>query len=75
MNNRESSNGIKSIKVADANEVRELIGKYIDKNKINYLEQKVDVEDDLFTVYSLKREMIDGFENSTLVRLAKRMEG
>lgn len=35
----------------------------------------IDVEGDLFTVYSLKREMIDGFENSTLVRLAKKMEG
>ena len=35
----------------------------------------IDVEGDLFTVYSLKRDMIDGFENSTLVRLAKKMEG
>ena len=35
----------------------------------------IDVEGNLFTVYSLKREMIDGFENSTLVKLAKRMEG
>ncbi len=34
----------------------------------------VDLEDDHFIVYSLKRELIDGFENSTLVHLAKKME-
>lgn len=34
----------------------------------------VDLEKDHFVVYSLRKDLIDGFENSTLVRLAKRME-
>ena len=35
----------------------------------------VDLEGDHFTVYSLDRTMIDGFENSTLVKLARKIEG
>jgi len=34
----------------------------------------VDLEGDHFVVYSLRKDMIDGFENSTLVKLAKKME-
>ena len=34
----------------------------------------VDLEGDHFIVYSLRRDMIDGFEDSKLVRIAKRME-
>lgn len=34
----------------------------------------VNLENDHFIVYSLRRELIDGFENSTLVKLAKKME-
>lgn len=35
----------------------------------------VDLEGDHFTVYSLDKSMIDGFENSTLVKLARKIEG
>ena len=35
----------------------------------------VDLEGNHFTVYSLDKSMIDGFENSTLVKLARKMEG
>ena len=35
----------------------------------------VDLKDDHFVVYCLRRDMIEGFENSKLVQLAKRMEG
>ena len=35
----------------------------------------VDLEDDHFVVYCLDRTMIDGFENSKLVQLARKMEG
>ena len=35
----------------------------------------VNVEGNHFTVYSLDKSMIDGFENSTLVKLARKMEG
>lgn len=34
----------------------------------------VDLEEDHFVVYSLRRDIIDGFEDSKLVRIAKRME-
>ena len=34
----------------------------------------VDLEGDVLVVYSLRRDMIDGFEDSKLVRIAKRME-
>ena len=34
----------------------------------------VDLKDDHFVVYCLDREMINGFEDSTLVRIAKRLE-
>lgn len=35
----------------------------------------VDLEGNHFVVYSLDRTMIDGFENSTLVKLARKIEG
>lgn len=35
----------------------------------------VDLEGDHFIVYCLDKTMIDGFENSTLVKLARKMEG
>lgn len=34
----------------------------------------VDLKDGYFTVYSLDKSMIEGFENSTLVRIARRLE-
>lgn len=35
----------------------------------------VDLENDHFIVYCLDKTMIEGFENSTLVKLARKMEG
>ena len=35
----------------------------------------VDLEGNHFTVYSLDKSMIEGFENSTLVKLVRKMEG
>ena len=35
----------------------------------------VDLENDHFTVYCLNKELMEGFENSTLVKIARRMEG
>ena len=35
----------------------------------------VDLEGDHFIVYCLDKTMIEGFENSTLVKLARKMEG
>ena len=34
----------------------------------------VDLKDDHFIVYCLNKDLMEGFENSTLVRIARRME-